>query len=267
MIQLNQPQVNIHIAPRSVVRFLSFMVLGLILFSVTSCFLLYVVREIEFEHLLEKFYVDSESSISTWYSSFTLLFCSLLLAVIAISKQKANDLYTRYWQGLALIFLFLSIDEAVGLHELMIERTRVALNTSGIFYFAWIIPASVLVAIFVLAYLRLLLSLPSATRALWITAGTTFLSGTLGVEMLGGWYAEKFGVENFTYAMIATLEELLEMVGILIFVYALLSYIQLSCKTLNIQFTRQQNSSISIAQTNDYTQEHQKQEQQKQTRV
>lgn len=263
---MNQPQINIQITPKTITQFLGFMVLGLILSSIASRFCLYVVKYVEFEHLLEKFYVDSESSISTWYSTLILLFCSLLLAVIAAYKQKMNDRYTTYWQGLSFIFLFLSVDEAVALHELLIERTRVALNTSGIFYYAWIIPASVLLVIFVLVYLRLLLSLPAKIRLLWITAGIIFLSGTLGVEMLGGWYTEKFGVENFTYTMIATLEELLEMVGILIFIYALLSYMQSSCQAVNILFTRQQNSFISLSQTSGYTRDRQKQDQQQQTR-
>ena len=43
--------------------------------------------------------------------------------------------------------------------------------------------------------------------------------------MLGAKYVESYGEENIVYAMIYTCEELLEMFGIALFVYALLAYI------------------------------------------
>ena len=46
--------------------------------------------------------------------------------------------------------------------------------------------------------------------------------GAIGVELIGGRYLELHGVENLTYAMITTVEESLEMAGVIIFIWALL---------------------------------------------
>lgn len=91
-----------------------------------------------------------------------------------------------------------------------------------------------LVLIFVLAYLRFLAALPARTRNLFLLAGAIYVAGALGVEMIGGRHAFVFGRYNFAYTMIATLEEFLEMLGILLFVQALLSYMQVHVK--EVQF-------------------------------
>jgi len=47
------------------------------------------------------------------------------------------------------------------------------------------------------------------------------------MEMLGGRHYELFGGDNAAYTMLfVTLEESLEMIGIVVFVYALLSYLR-----------------------------------------
>jgi hypothetical protein len=56
-------------------------------------------------------------------------------------------------------------------------------------------------------------------------AATLFLGGALGVELVGSRYAEFHGGENLTYNIIATVEESLEMAGVIVFIYALLKYI------------------------------------------
>ena len=50
------------------------------------------------------------------------------------------------------------------------------------------------------------------------------MGGSLGVEVIGGRYLDTHGV-NLTYKMITTIEEALEMLGIVVFVGALSSYI------------------------------------------
>lgn len=45
------------------------------------------------------------------------------------------------------------------------------------------------------------------------------------MELVGGHYAELHGSDNLTYHLIATLEESLEMAGVITFIWALLVYI------------------------------------------
>ena len=74
-------------------------------------------------------------------------------------------------------------------------------------------------------YLKFLIDLPSKFRLLFVLSGATFVLGALVFEMLGGRYIEINNDENITYAIICTFEELLEMLGISIFLYTLLNYI------------------------------------------
>lgn len=50
-------------------------------------------------------------------------------------------------------------------------------------------------------------------------------SGATGVEMFGGRHAEVYGFENPTMVLFQTVEETLEITGILVLIYALTSYI------------------------------------------
>jgi hypothetical protein len=72
-------------------------------------------------------------------------------------------------------------------------------------------------------------------RWLMITAGAVYVSGAVGVEMLDAKYLELHepqiigtavtGIFAFNYSLMTAAEELLEMSGIVIFIYALFSYL------------------------------------------
>jgi hypothetical protein len=51
------------------------------------------------------------------------------------------------------------------------------------------------------------------------------VGGALGMEMVCGYYADAVGQRNLIYGLLASVEEILEMVGVIVFIYALLSYI------------------------------------------
>ena len=92
-------------------------------------------------YIVNMFDLDSEKNIPTWYASTSLFFCSILLIVIGFVKKQINDQFYYQWILLSVIFLFLSLDENVQLHEQSITPLRSLFNSSGIFYFAWVIPA------------------------------------------------------------------------------------------------------------------------------
>ena len=52
------------------------------------------------------------------------------------------------------------------------------------------------------------------------------MTAVVGREVLGGRHADLYGTRNFGYAAFVTLEEFFEMVGIIAFVFALLSYLR-----------------------------------------
>ncbi len=166
---------------------------------------------------------DTESNIPTLYSFLTLLIAAILLVIIGFREKKINHNWSS-WIFLALVFLYLAIDEGSAYHEKWIEVIRTTLDTTGIFYFAWVIPYAILGIVLLLTYLRFIMALPARTRKLFILAGSIFVSGAIGFEMLSGIIAASYNTNTIFYALLTTGEELLEMIGIALFNYALLDY-------------------------------------------
>ena len=188
------------------------------------------------------FRLDEESNLPTFYSAFSLGICSILLAIIAFHKQKNNSSYTKHWKFLSLLFFCLAIDEIAMMHEIL-SVLRGPLNAGGLFYFTWVIPAFIFLLVFVVVFISFLQSLPPRVRTLFMLSGFIYVGGALGVEMIGGYHSQLYGENNFTYGMITTVEESLEMMGILVFIYSLLFYLQnyLTKIDLSISFKNKAN--------------------------
>ena len=169
------------------------------------------------------FNLDNESNLPTFYSTLTLLLAAVILAGLA-SLERHDDSRRPYWLGLAVIFFVLAADEAAWLHELMGALIETLVIGSENFFYSWLVPsASVLIVLF-LIYGRFLLRLPATTRGLIVLAGTIFAGGVIGLEAIADRHAQLYGYHNRTFSALATAEEVLEMGGIVLFVYALLSY-------------------------------------------
>jgi len=177
-----------------------------------------------------------EKNVPTLYSSFALILCAMLLSIIALKHKRLGSSYLP-WFGLAFIFLFLSIDEIASIHENLIKPTRSTFNTSGLLYYAWVIPYGIALVVFLLAYLKFLMNLPRKIMMLFIISGVIYVSGALGFELIGGLHADSHGTNNLMYSFITTCEEFLEMLGVIIFIYSLLYYIISEFKLLTINIT------------------------------
>lgn len=228
---------NIEITPRSVLAVLLFLIAFLLLANLAS-----VVFELygEFDDvykLTNLFNFGSEKNISTLYSSFALVLCAALLAVIAVAHKRLGASCLP-WFGLAVVFLYLAIDEGASLHERLTLPLRESLDTSGVLYFAWIIPYSAAMGLLAMLYFRFLSGLPRQIMVLFLVSGLTYISGAIGLEMVGGLWADLHGNKDLIYSLIVTCEEFLEMLGIVIFIYALVLYIAEHFEKLTITTAR-----------------------------
>lgn len=166
--------------------------------------------------------LDEEASVPALFSSVLLLLCAGLLAAIAWVPGTARR---ASWAVLAGVFLFLALDEAVAIHEEIIELMKPRTGGSGYLYFVWVVPYGIATAVLAAAFLPFLGSLPRRFATLFVLAGGLFVLGAIGFEMLGGKVAEASGYETFAYTALSTAEESLEMAGVIVFAYALLAYI------------------------------------------
>ncbi len=221
---MDNQTLNVKISPIFVFKSLMVFVLFLLCANIIGItFQLYFERPNVYG-LVPIFNFDTESSIPALYSSIALLFTSLLLSIVALVNKK-NNLSWIPWAVLAVIFIFLGIDETVGIHERTMIPTRKLFQTSGILYNAWVIPYSILLLIFVISYLKFLIRLPRKIMKLFIFSGLIFIAGAIGFESLSGRYGEVHGINNFLYSFYYTCEETLEMIGIILFIYAILTYL------------------------------------------
>jgi hypothetical protein len=166
-------------------------------------------------------YMDYEQNIPTWYASGLLLACALLLFIIARHKRLRGDRYTGHWYGLAALFVFCSIDEIVSIHERLTDPLRQTYGLSGLLYFSWVVVGLAVVVALALIYARFLRDLEPRARGHFLLAGLVFLSGAIGVEMIGGPVWELSDGSSVLSALLIHVEETLELAGVLLFLYAL----------------------------------------------
>lgn len=222
-------QFHLKINPR---KFAIGLVLTSIALAILSLITEYIVevsyRDMDFAwlRLIDLFSVNLEESIPTWYSTILLFLACLILLAITLMKWQAQDAYRKYWAGLALIFLYLSMDEGAVIHEVAADPLTQFFNTDGYLYFGWQIVFVPLVLIFALLYLQFLLHLPATSRYGFIVAGLIYVGGAVVVEGFSAdLLATTDGIYTYRYLATATLEEFCEMIGIVVFIYALLEYI------------------------------------------
>jgi hypothetical protein len=173
------------------------------------------------------FDLNREDSIPTFVSSAGLGICSLLLFVVAyiVKRNRSSDFL--YWIVLAVIFLYMAIDETVRIHEKLGGPLRGVYDPQGLYDMVWLIPYGILVLLVGVFYLRFVLRLPRETRMLFIVSGLVYLTGVAGFEYLGGRQDALHGVGNFAYQAYIVLEEGLELLGMGLFMYSILNHISI----------------------------------------
>jgi len=200
------------------------------------------------ERLFPLFDLDEEYNIPTFFSVTLLLMAGSLLAAIALltGTRPLSDL--SKWLTLSLGFFCMAYDEAFLVHERLIHPVRSLLGNSslGIFYYAWVIPGAALVFLLALFYLKFLLRLPVKTRFRFVLAAGLYLGGCIGFEFVGGWYAESNGVQSLTYNLITTVEESLEMTGLIVFIRALLIHLGENYQSMKLRVLGQARMNAEI---------------------
>lgn len=221
-----------YFSPKKILVLLLIIIFILIISNILGILLHFNYHNRVTKHIFQLTNFDDETSLSTFFSSLILIISSGLLYVI--SRFKKQNKKNLPWIILSAIFLFLSIDESISIHEKLIVVFREYLNVSGLLYFAWVIPYGILLIIFIILYIPFLIKLEKNTRNLFILSGIVFVSGAIGIELFEGQRYELNG-EDFGFAIYYTIEESLEMLGISIFIYSLLKFISKQDKVIEIR--------------------------------
>jgi len=168
---------------------------------------------------------DAEKNAPSLFSSGLFfiagVFCSVLWRT-SDSQAVGNP-----WLVLSCVCCFLAFDEYAEVHEKLIDPMRSAFGTTGFFYFPWIIPYAAGVGVLALLLIPFWRRIGRKPVGWFAFSAAVYLSGAIGFEMIGGKYLESLGdVKTLTYALIVTVEETLEMLGLIMLVYALLNHLR-----------------------------------------
>jgi hypothetical protein len=158
------------------------------------------------------FDLDEEESFGTWFSAILLLFASLLMIYVARHLRSSADVMSRWWMVLGLGFGLMSIDEVVGVHELLNTLYESSPWTGAGFF---------IVILVGLCYLPFLWRYRWHRSSLFLMAGILFASGAVGVERYSG-----TELNSLKYNMLTGLEEGLEMAGVILLIYTVLDFIE-----------------------------------------
>ncbi len=193
--------------------------------------------------------LGSERSVATYLSSVNLLVAAVLLFLLnrVRSQQQLPD--ARCWGFLSALFLLLSIDEAISIHE-KFDGVYVYLMNRG-----WIpqlldshewVPFGVLFVVVVgLIVIPMLRHVNRETVRYMFIAGAIFITGALGFEFLGAVMLETGMVASKTESLYLgrrVIEEGLEMYGIAVFNWALYREMQRAPATVYLGDVHIQNA-------------------------
>lgn len=158
------------------------------------------------------FDLDEEESFGTWFSSGILMMSALLLAHQARVLRVKREERHQWWLVLAIGFCFMSVDEVVGMHEFM---------NSMMGETPWTVVGFPILVVVGLAYLPFLWHHRERTGRLFLLAGAIFGGGAVGVE-----HFTDADLNLLHYNMWTALEEGMEMLGVIVLIYAILDHMR-----------------------------------------
>lgn len=179
-----------------------------------------------FRSIFAVFWMDAERNVPTFASFLLIGFGALLLAIRARLAFMRHERLRKHWAVLAALFVALAFDEAAQMHELVIGPIRYLVALDGVLYFAWIIPALLLLLILAMAYMPFLLMLPRATAFTLVACGAVYVGGAVGGEMVGGLLASRAGFADTGYQFVTIMEETGELVGLALFCATMLAVLR-----------------------------------------
>ena len=178
-----------------------------------------------FEHglvrvLFSLFFMDGEGNVPAIFSTWLFLINAVIFLIVWKAACLAGDAQ-KIWLFLSSVFVFLAIDESISIHERLIDPLRDALDATGIFYYTWIIPYGIGVVLLSIFAIPVFLRMQKRIRFWFGLSAATYLFATIGLEMISGKYLVMMNEQkDIVWIFMMTVEESLEMVGLIILVYA-----------------------------------------------
>ena len=200
-----------------IIKLLSTMAILLIMANIIMLFIYFSVDNPDTFGFVQMVDLDQEANLPTLFSSSLLLIAGFLFYIL----HKINK-HHYYWLGLSFIFIFLGFDESAKIHETLGDWTEQFVDTSGYLHYPWVISYSILVLFLGIVYFRFFYNMEKKVFYSFMLAAFIFLSGAVGFELLGAKEASLHSSDTLLYCIYYTIEESLEMFGVIYLIHILL---------------------------------------------
>lgn len=214
---------NITLDRKQIVWFLVLFALILITIHIIILCIYYYIDNPDKFDFVRMFDLDMERNIPTLFSSAILLISGFLFYLLGKLPKEVDNGNRPYWLGLSFIFTFLAFDESAKIHEQLGDFTERFVDATGYLHYPWVISYSILVLLLGIFYLRFFLKMEKKIFWSFMGAATIFLSGAIGFELLGANESSYHGTETVIYSILYTIEESLEMFGVIYLIHILLT--------------------------------------------
>mgnify|MGYP001820558433 FL=1 len=218
-----EKRTRITLNSRNIVILLSTITILLVVAHLVTIAMPYIVEG--FEHglvrlLFSLFFLDGEGNVPAIFSTWLFLLNAAIFLIVWKAAGLSGDSH-KIWLFLSSVFVFLALDESISIHERLINPLRQALGATGIFYYAWIIPYGVGVVLLAIVAIPVFWRMQKRIRFWFGLSAATYLVATIGLEMISGKYLVMMNEQkDIVWIFMVTVEESLEMVGLIILVYA-----------------------------------------------
>ena len=213
---------SLRISPRRALAVMAVLIAVLVVASTVAVGALAVFRWPEGSlgyETVKIFWLDAEKNLPTLYQSLALGLAAALMFAVSRAAPRLLPADRARWKVLAGVFVFMALDENLRFHETLADTSSLHFGAAGL---AIYVPV---VALLALWWLPLLGRLDGRLRNLMLAAAVLYVGGAGGIESVSQLYAGVAGKATPLYVALATLEEILEMAGVALLVYALLDHL------------------------------------------
>ena len=167
-----------------------------------------------------------ERNPSTWFSGLLLAVAGALAFVVGRGRSDAAR-----WNLVAALLWLLSVDEVASFHE----RLGGIPVIPGVGSRGWVGAGVLLVGVVAVKLVPWAAAQDTSLRVALFAGSAVFIAGAIGFEVLSGNHEVTHGPDT-TYWALATIEENLEMLGVLLVVKGLLDHLATTGRRLGIAF-------------------------------
>ncbi|MEP6625028.1 MAG: hypothetical protein ABJC79_11330, partial [Acidimicrobiia bacterium] len=170
--------------------------------------------------LVNLFDSDQKLNFPSGMKILLLLGATVLLALLGLA---VHDRWHRVrWLGMSAVFALLTVDEMTYMHQHLSDGMHDAFGTTGVFRFAWVVVYLPLVVALVFFYWPFWRKLANPFRTQLLLAAIGFAGGSGGIELVKSKLYDEHHWK-LSFALVASVSDSLELLGLALLVTALLT--------------------------------------------